>query len=104
MVEAIERVILHITRDAMSKIEVFSLSCDEVKSCDNQSWIFVTRYIVQDWGRVPMFLPIEHVMEGASSNHLANVLINAMGTYDNMKEDIMCQCFINFGIHGASTL
>lgn len=51
-----------------------------------------------------MFLALEHVMEGASSNHLTNVLINAMGTYGNMKEDIMCQCFINFGVDGASTL
>ena len=50
MIEATERIILHIIRDVMSKTKVFSLSCDEVTSYDNQSWIFVTAYIVQDRG------------------------------------------------------
>lgn len=42
--------------------------------------------------RVPMLLALEGVMEGTSSNHIANVLINSMGIYGDLKEDIMCQC------------
>ena len=56
-------------------------------------------------GRVPMLLALERVMEEKSSNHLANVLINSMGIYSYLKEDIMCQCFnVCFGADGASTL
>jgi hypothetical protein len=52
-----------------------------------------------------MLLALERVMEEKSSNHLANVLINSMGIYSYLKEDIMCQCFnVCFGADGASTL
>jgi hypothetical protein len=38
-----------------------SLSCDEVTSIDNGSWISIHCYVVQNWSRVPILISLQHV-------------------------------------------
>jgi hypothetical protein len=40
------------------------LSCDEVTVIDNQSWVLIHCYIVQDWCWLHILIFLEHVTEG----------------------------------------
>ena len=43
-----------------------ALTCDEVSTIDNGSWISIHAYVVQNWSRVPFLISLEKVVEGSS--------------------------------------
>ncbi len=38
----------------MAKVKVLSISCEEIKNIDNQTWTSVHVYVVQEWCKVPI--------------------------------------------------
>ena len=61
----------------------FSISCDEVTTLDNQYWISIHVYTIQDWRIMPMFLYLQRVAEGGGGDNITKmifgVVINACG-------------------------
>lgn len=57
MVEAIEQMVLHKTKEIVQVATFFNLSCDEVTLVDCQSWISVHGYVVRDWKHILCCLP-----------------------------------------------
>jgi hypothetical protein len=54
-------------KQIIKKIEKFvsfkylALSCDEVTMIDNQSWISIHSYVVQNWYHIPILIYLEQV-------------------------------------------
>ncbi len=55
-----------------------ALTCDEVITLDNQSWIFVHGYCVQDWCCIPILLTIDYVVEGSNAQNLTKVIMDIL--------------------------
>jgi hypothetical protein len=47
--EAMHNVVLWATKVIMQKSLFISMSCDEVTTIDNQSWLFVHVYVTNEW-------------------------------------------------------
>jgi hypothetical protein len=65
-------------REVIVGLRYLALSCDEVTMIDNQSWISIHYYVVQDWCRLPILISLEQVIEGGGSNNLTKVIIGAL--------------------------
>jgi hypothetical protein len=64
MTESLFNVVQARTKEIVSTASYFSITCDEVTTLDNQSWISTHIYTIQDWKRVPMLLCLQRVIEG----------------------------------------
>ena len=56
MAESLFNVVQERTKEVVSTAPYFSITCDEITTLDNQSWISIEVYTIQDWERVSMLL------------------------------------------------
>jgi hypothetical protein len=65
-------------RNAISRVLVsanyVTLTCAEVSTIDNGSWISIHAYVVQNWSRVPYLISLEKVVEGPGSDNLVHCM------------------------------
>jgi hypothetical protein len=54
-------------REMLQGAWYFSVSCDEVTTMDNGTWVSIHVYVVKNYERFPMLAALEHVHEGATS-------------------------------------
>jgi len=60
--------VMHATR--MKVAHYVALNYDEVFTLDNQSWLFVHYYVVENWVRILILISLDWVVEGSWSNNL----------------------------------
>jgi hypothetical protein len=75
----------------------FTISADEVTTIDNGTWMSVTIYYIDDWGRESMMYALEHVKEGATSNNLTKVIMKAVQALTAMSREEIAKKIIAFG-------
>ena len=80
-----------------------ALTCDEVSTIDNGSWISIHAYVVQNWSRVPFLISLEKVVEGGGSNNLTQVIIDALMGAAKMERFALSKTLLCFVAHGVST-
>jgi hypothetical protein len=78
MGESLLNVVQAKTKDIVNVVPYFSISCDEVTTVDNQSWISIHVYTISDWERVPMLLSLELVIEGGSTENISKIILGAL--------------------------
>jgi hypothetical protein len=52
------------------------INCHKVTTLDKQFWIFVHVYIVKNWRKVPIFLNLERIVHGGTSDNLTSIIIH----------------------------
>jgi hypothetical protein len=52
-----------------------ALTCNEITTIDNVSWINVHAYVMVDWDRVPILISLEHVTKCKRSNNLTKTML-----------------------------
>ncbi len=66
---------------------ILFFSCDEVITCDQQSWVSIHAYVVEGWQKTPLLLLLQQVVDGATSNNLKhNILVDAMVLYGDLTQ------------------
>jgi hypothetical protein len=55
-----------------------TLSCEGVTTIDNQSWISIHYYVVQDWCHLPILFFLEQVIEGRGLDNLTKVIMGVL--------------------------
>jgi hypothetical protein len=56
----------------------FTVTCDEVTTQDNGTWVSVTIYTVHDWERFYMQASLELLDEEATSNNLTRLIMKTV--------------------------
>lgn len=56
----------------------FSITCENVTSVDNQSWISIHVYMIWDLKRTSMLLTLERVTKGGEVENITNVIVDAL--------------------------
>jgi hypothetical protein len=68
----------------LDKANVFVLSCDEITSIDNQSWLRIHANTIQNWIKVPMLLSLEHLMDGFNVTSLIRMIMQAIFVFQTL--------------------
>ena len=79
-----------------------SLTCDEVTTVDNGSWICIHAYIVENYVRIPYLLSLQHVVYGAGADNLTHVIVKALEVGGLMDGDVVSRRLLSFGANGTS--
>ena len=94
-------------RTAISRVLVganyVALTCDEVSTIDNGSWISIHAYVVQNWSRIPYLISLERVVEGGGSDNLTQVIIDALTGAAKIERPALSKTLLCFGADGVST-
>jgi hypothetical protein len=77
-----------------------SVTCDEVTSIDNGSWISIHAYVVQKWSQVLILLTLVHVLEGGTFDNLTKVIIDAVKEKGGLGQDDIPEKLMCFGVGG----
>jgi hypothetical protein len=76
--------------------QFFTMTCDEVTTIDNGTWIYVHLYVVQDFSRFHMLAALEHVEDGATSNNLTKVIMAAVQAVSRLKLEEIAKKMVCF--------
>jgi hypothetical protein len=90
------------SREVLSAAKYLAITCDEVTTVDNQSWISIHPYCVQDFYSQPILISLERLTEGASTAKLAITIIDAMLNHGGQTKDELRHKFVSFGTDGAA--
>ena len=94
-------------RTAISRVLVganyVALTCDEVSTIDNGSWISIHAYVVQNWCRVPYLISLQRVVEGSGADNLTLVIMDALTQAAKMERLALAKTLLCFGADGVST-
>jgi hypothetical protein len=69
---------MKVTRVVIQVAHYIALNYDEVSTIDNQSWLFVYYYIVENWVRIPILICLERVVAHSRSDNLTKVIMEAL--------------------------
>jgi hypothetical protein len=89
------------SREVLSAAKYLAITCDEVTTVDNQSWISIHAYCMQDFYHQPILISLECLTEGASATRLAIIIVDAMLNHGGQTKDELRQKFVSFGADGA---
>ena len=104
MAESLFNVVQARTKEIVSAVSYFSVTCDEVTTLDNQSWISIHVYTIQDWERVPMLLCLQRVTEGGGADNITKMILGALTNEGGLTPYQIRDRFMAFGADGASVL
>jgi hypothetical protein len=83
-------------REMLQGAWYFSVSCDEITTMDNGTWVSIHVYVIKGYERFPMLAALEHVQEGATSNNLTKVVmtnLQALSGFDREEIAARLVCF-----------
>jgi hypothetical protein len=98
LAECIFRQVEAKTLETVRSSRFISLSCDEVTSIDNGSWISIHCYVVQNWSRVPILISLERVQDQATSANLLQVILNAVRHKGGVYGGSLVHKLMSFGV------
>jgi hypothetical protein len=84
-------------------VNYVALTCDEVSTIDNGSWISIHAYVVQNWNRIPFLISLERVVEGGGSDNLTQVIIDALTGAAKMERLALSKTLFCLGADVVST-
>jgi hypothetical protein len=84
--------------ETVGSTKFISLSCDEVTSIDNGSWISIHCYVVQNWSRVLILLSLERVQDQATSSNLLHLILSAVKRKGGVHGGSLVHKLMSFGV------
>jgi hypothetical protein len=101
-VEHLHNQILIATKAIIQGAKFVALTCDEVIILNNQSWIFVHVYYVQDWCCIPILLIVDHVVERPNAQDLIKVITDILMSVNGLTEIEIPKKLLCFGADGVN--
>jgi hypothetical protein len=71
----------------LTTTQYVSINYDEVSTLDNQSWLLVHCYVVENWVRIPILISIDGLLEGFGFKNLTKVTMEALTIRGGMPRD-----------------
>ncbi len=69
----------------MDRSLFFRMNCDEVRIIDNQSWLSMLEFVIDEWKHVPILFNLQWV-DGAMSNELMEMIVASLVSYGGVSE------------------
>jgi hypothetical protein len=84
--------------DTVSSARFFLVSCNEVTSIDNGSWISIHYYVVQNWNRVPILIMLEQVKEQTTSTNFLEIILKAVKDKGGVGDGSLVHKLMSFSV------
>jgi hypothetical protein len=98
MVEVMHNVVLRATKVVVQKSPFISISCDEVTTIKNQSWLSIHVYVIKEWKNVLIMLNLQHVVDGTTSDNLTSLIVKSLMEFGGLSETNLANKLVSFGV------
>jgi hypothetical protein len=78
------------------------MSCDEVTTIDNQSWLFVHVYVTKECKRVPILLNLQCVVDETTFDNLTSFIVESLMEFGSLSEIYFANKLVYFGADGVT--
>ncbi len=95
-------IFLQAINECLLIVKFISLSCDEVTTIDNQSWLSMHVYMIDLWKQIPILLNLQQMVNGASSNNLTSLIVQRLINYGGYSETNITNKLVCFAIDGVT--
>jgi hypothetical protein len=102
MAKFMHQEVLRATRVEVGVVHYVAISRDEVSIVDNQSWLFVPYYIMQNYVRIPILISLDRMVEKLGIDNLTKVIMEALMIGGGFPRDQIAQKLICFGANGVN--
>jgi hypothetical protein len=102
MAECMHKQIIKRVKNYITSSKYLALSSDEVTTINNQSWILIYSYVVQDWCRILVFISLELITNGRGVDNLTKVIMGALKEHDGLYDVDVVVKLISFGVDGVN--
>ncbi len=92
-----------ITKITIKTTNYIYVSCDEMINIDNQSWILIHAYVVEDFKRTHILVNLKWVIEGYTTNNFTNMIRNLVKGFRGLFDHDLATKVICFDAHGVAT-
>ncbi len=75
MVECSHKQVIKKMKEVVASSKYLTLSCDEVTMIDNQLWVSIHYYMVQDWCCLLILIFLKQVAKGRGSNSPTRIIM-----------------------------
>jgi hypothetical protein len=89
-------------REVIVNLKYLALSCDEVTTIDNQLWILIHFYVVQDWCHLPILIFLEQVIVGGGLDNLIKVIMGVLKKEGGVFDVDVARKLMSFGVDGVN--
>jgi len=79
-----------------------SINCDEITILDNQSWISMHAYVVENWKRQPILLNLERVVDKGTSNNLTADIVRSFTNLGGLLVVDVANKVVCFGVDSVT--
>ncbi len=102
MAISMHELVINKTKGLVQATRFISLLCDEITTCNQQSWVFIHTYMVENWHINLLLLSLHCVVDAATPNNLTKKMVDAMVLFGDLIRKIMATKFITFETNGVS--
>jgi hypothetical protein len=101
MAKVIHDVVFHAIKGVVQKLEYILVSCDELTTINNHSWLSIHVYVKEEWKRLPILLNLQRVVDGSIIDNLTYLIIQSLVEYGGLNEAAIAKKLICFGANGV---
>jgi hypothetical protein len=94
--------VMRAIRVVLGGVQYVALGCDDFFIVNNQSWLFICYYVVQNWVRIPILIFLNIVLKGLGSDNLTKVIMEALTIGGGLLGNQIAQKLICFGAYGVN--
>jgi hypothetical protein len=90
MAEFMHQVVMKATRAVVQITHYVVFNCDEVSTIDNQSWLSIHCYVVENWVRIPILISLDRVvttLQVHGSENIIKVFMEALITDGGLQQN-----------------
>jgi len=98
-----EQVVLVATKTTIQIVNYISINYDKVTSIDNQSWISIHAYVVEDFKRTPILVNLKWDTEGCTTNNLTKMIWNSMKGFGGLFDHDLVTKVVCSSVDGVAT-
>jgi hypothetical protein len=77
------------------------MNCDEMTTLENQSWLSILAYVVEQWRNIPILLNLQHVMDEATFDNLTHLIVKNLVMFEGLNETKVANKLVYFGAKGV---
>ncbi len=102
MVECIHQKYNKKVKKVIISFKYLALSCDEVITIDNQSWVSIHCYVVQGWCCLFLLIFREQVTKGKGLNNLIKILMDTLEKHGDVSNVGATTKLMSFNVDGVN--
>jgi len=103
MAESMYCQVKEVIKRKISTAHFVAITCDEVTSVDNGSWICIHVYVVKNFIRSPLLVSLQRLMGGAGADSLTLIIMKALQDGGDLTLEQLSRRLLCFGADGVST-